>query len=44
MWSHFGIFLGHLIMIGAWWQWYSEGYPGVVETVSTSLFQTIWIF
>lgn len=33
MWSHFFIFLGHSIMILAWWQWYSEGYAGVAETV-----------
>lgn len=32
--SHFFIFLGHMIMIFAWWQWYSEGYPGVLETVA----------
>ena len=33
MWSHFFIFLGHLIMIITWWQWFSEGYPGVEETL-----------
>lgn len=33
MWSHFFIFLGHIIMVLAWWQWYSEGYIGVRETV-----------
>ena len=35
MWSHFFIFVGHLIMILSWWWWYSEGYPGVTETLST---------
>ncbi len=34
MTSHFFIFVGHLIMILAWWQWFSEGYPGVRETVT----------
>ena len=34
MWSHFFILLGHMIMILSWWQWYSEGYPGVSETLS----------
>lgn len=34
MWSHFFIFLGHNIMVLAWWQWYAEGYPGVKETVA----------
>ncbi len=34
MWSHFFIFLGHLIMIITWWQWFSEGYPGVEETLN----------
>jgi len=34
MWSHFFIFVGHLIMILAWWQWYAEGYPGVAATVA----------
>jgi hypothetical protein len=34
MWSHFFIFVGHLIMVIAWWQWFSEGYPGVKETVA----------
>lgn len=33
MWSHFYIFLGHLIMILSWWHWYDEGYPGVKETL-----------
>ena len=34
MWSHFFIFLGHTIMILAWYQWFSEGYPGVAETLA----------
>jgi hypothetical protein len=34
MWSHFFIFVGHAIMIVSWWQWYSEGYPGVRETLT----------
>lgn len=34
MWSHVFILTGHLIMIVAWWQWFSEGYPGVKETLS----------
>lgn len=33
MWSHFFIFVGHLLMIMSWWQWFSEGYPGVRETL-----------
>lgn len=38
MWSHFFILLGHMIMIISWWQWYSEGYPGVKETMATGFF------
>ncbi|MGE5085074.1 MAG: hypothetical protein ACM3MG_02155 [Bacillota bacterium] len=38
MWSHFFIFVGHLIMILAWWQWFSEGYPGVNETLALGFF------
>lgn len=34
MWSHFFILLGHLIMIGSWWVWFSDGYPGVKETLA----------
>jgi hypothetical protein len=34
MWSHFFIFLGHLIMILSWWHWFSEGYPGVRGTLA----------
>jgi hypothetical protein len=33
MWSHFFIFVGHLIMILSWWQWFDAGYPGVKETL-----------
>lgn len=33
MWSHFFILTGHLLMILPWWVWYSEGYPGVRETL-----------
>jgi hypothetical protein len=33
MWSHFFIFLGHILMILSWWTWFSEGYPGVAETL-----------
>jgi hypothetical protein len=35
MWSHFGAILGHTMMIFCWWQWYTEGYAGVAETVAT---------
>jgi hypothetical protein len=31
--SHFFIFVGHLLMILSWWQWFEEGYPGVAETL-----------
>jgi hypothetical protein len=33
MWSHFFIFVGHIIMTIAWWHWFQEGYPGVAETI-----------
>jgi hypothetical protein len=33
MWSHFFIFVGHLIMMSAWCYWFSQGYPGVKETL-----------
>lgn len=33
MWSHFFIFVGHLIMVLAWWEWYASGYPGVPATL-----------
>jgi hypothetical protein len=32
MWSHAFIFIGHLIMVGAWWTWFEAGYPGLKET------------
>lgn len=35
MWSHFVAIVGHVLMIGCWWQWYSAGYPGVAETLQT---------
>ena len=34
MWSHFFIFVGHNIMVLAWWQWFSEAYPGVDQTLA----------
>jgi len=34
MWSHFFIFVGHLVMILSWWHWFDEGYPGVAETLA----------
>lgn len=34
MWSHFFIFVGHLIMVVGWWVWFESGYPGVSETLS----------
>ncbi|MFM8269501.1 MAG: hypothetical protein ACKN9V_04865 [Pseudomonadota bacterium] len=33
MWSHFFIFVGHLIMVVSWWHWFDQGYPGVLETL-----------
>ena len=33
MWSHFFIFVGHLIMVIGWWHWFEQGYPGVLETL-----------
>jgi hypothetical protein len=33
MWSHFFIFFGHSLMILSWWHWFTEGYPGVKETL-----------
>lgn len=33
MWSHFFIFVGHLIMVVGWWHWFDQGYPGVLETL-----------
>ncbi len=34
MWSHFFIFVGHTIMMLAWYYWFQQGYPGVKETLS----------
>lgn len=33
MWSHFGIFVGHLIFVVSWSLWFLKGYPGVAETL-----------
>lgn len=38
MWSHFFIFVGHLLFILSWCQWFEAGYPGVPETLA--LFKT----
>lgn len=35
MWSHFFIFVGHLLMILTWCHWFREGYPGVGEVLRT---------
>lgn len=32
-WSHFFIFVGHLIMMLGFWTWFEDGYPGVRETL-----------
>lgn len=34
MWSHFFIFVGHLIMMAGWTYWFVDGYPGVKETLT----------
>jgi hypothetical protein len=34
MWSHVGIFVGHLTMMIAWWAWFFDGYRGVAETLA----------
>ncbi len=34
MWSHVGIFVGHLTMMLAWWRCYQLGYPGVEQTLA----------
>ncbi|MBL9019942.1 MAG: hypothetical protein JNL83_37500 [Myxococcales bacterium] len=36
MWSHVGIFVGHGIMMAAWWRCYQLGYPGVRETLAAA--------
>lgn len=33
MWSHVFILTGHMIMIFSWWHWFTQGYPGVAETL-----------
>lgn len=33
MWSHVGIFVGHGVMMLAWWRFYQLGYPGVSDTL-----------
>lgn len=33
MWSHVGILVGHATMMGAWWTWAYQGYPGVAEAL-----------
>jgi hypothetical protein len=33
MWSHFFIFVGHLIMVVSWWHWFDTGYAGVAQTL-----------
>jgi hypothetical protein len=33
MWSHVGIFVGHFVMMIAWWSWFASGYVGVRDTV-----------
>ena len=33
MWSHVFILTGHMIMVLTWWHWYTDGYPGVSETL-----------
>lgn len=44
MWSHFFIFLGHMIMILSWWQWYADGYGGVKETLLRMQEQGLLLF
>jgi len=34
MWSHVGIFVGHLTMMVAWWAWFFDSYRGVAETLA----------
>jgi len=34
MWSHFVAITGHALMIGAWWHWLDQGYPGLQETLA----------
>lgn len=37
MWSHFFIFVGHLLMILSWTQWFLDGYPGVSQFLEVTL-------
>ncbi|PKL74607.1 MAG: hypothetical protein CVV27_19620 [Candidatus Melainabacteria bacterium HGW-Melainabacteria-1] len=37
MWSHFGILFGHSLMMTGWWVWFSQGYPGVAQTLGQGL-------
>ncbi|HEY3500075.1 MAG TPA: hypothetical protein VGK73_35540 [Polyangiaceae bacterium] len=34
MWSHVGIFVGHLTMMIAWWAWFFDGYRGVDQVLA----------
>ena len=34
MWSHFFIFVGHLMFMIPWVYWFEMGYPGVAQTVA----------
>jgi preprotein translocase subunit SecE len=42
MWSHFGIFVGHMIFVISWSYWFLVGYPGVAETLSFIALTTGW--
>jgi hypothetical protein len=33
MWSHVGIFVGHLTMMVAWWAWFFDGYRGAPDVL-----------
>lgn len=37
MWSHFVAITGHALMIGVWWHWLDQGYPGLTETLERLL-------
>ena len=34
MWSHVFILIGHITMSLSWWHWFTQGYPGVAETLT----------
>jgi hypothetical protein len=36
-WSHFFIFVGHIVMMLGWWTWFEDGYPGVAATLDALL-------